>query len=200
MEQRLGRDFFARPALEVAPDLLGRRLVRETSEGRTSGIVVETEAYGGVNDPASHAYGGRRTRRNEVMWGPPGHAYVYPVYGMYLCFNVVAGEVGSPEGVFLRAAEPREGLELMARRRGMELSERNVRQLANGPSKLCIAFGIDRSLNGEDVLGDALHFTTGEEVTGIAVSRRIGIDYAGEGIGYPWRFLVQGNRFISRPP
>ncbi|KQM12372.1 hypothetical protein AOA80_02630, partial [Methanomassiliicoccales archaeon RumEn M1] len=113
----LGRDFFSRPALEVAPDLLGCMLVHRTPQGTLSGMVVETEAYGGVNDPASHAYGGRRTPRNEVMWGPAGHAYIYPIYGIYLCFNVVTGQVGEPQGVFIRAAEPRQGLEEMARAR-----------------------------------------------------------------------------------
>jgi len=196
MEERLDRRFFARPALEVAPDLLGRRLVHESPEGTVAGIVVETEAYCGVRDAASHAFGGRRTARNEVLWGPPGHAYVYPIYGMYLCFNVVASEPGSPEGVFIRAVEPREGIELMARRRGLS----DVRKLANGPSKLCIAFGITRELNGADVTKGPLYFTAGEDAGEVAVSRRIGVDYAGADAERPWRFLVRGSRFVSRPP
>lgn len=198
MEERLGRSFFARPALEVAPDLLGRRLVHRTAEGTVSGTVVETEAYCGVGDAASHAFGGRRTARNEVLWGPPGRAYVYPVYGMYLCFNVVTAAEGSPEGVFLRAVEPREGLELMARRRRMDASD--VRRLADGPSKLCIAFGITRALNGADVTAGPLHFTAGKGAGEIVTSTRIGVDYAGADAQRECRFLVRGNRFVSRPP
>ena len=195
----LGRDFFARPALQVAPDLLGSMLVHRTPQGILSGVVVETEAYGGVDDPASHAYRGRCTPRNEIMWGPAGHAYIYPIYGMYLCFNVVTGQDGDPQGVFIRAAEPRLGLEEMARARGMAPVERNVPRLANGPSKLCMAFRLTREMSGSDVTGGPLFFIAGEEVE-VVTSKRIGIDYAGQGAEWPWRFLVKGSRFVSRPP
>ena len=182
----------------MAPDLLGKMLVHHTPEGTLSGMVVETEAYGGIEDPASHAFRGRRTPRNEVMWGPAGHAYIYPIYGMYLCFNVVTGEAGSPQGVFIRAVEPRQGLEAMARARGMSFTERNVVKLANGPSKLCIAFRLTREMSGMDVTGGELFFTEGQEVE-FVVSGRIGIDYAGEAAAWPWRFLMSGSRFVSRP-
>lgn len=199
MEERLDRSFFARPALEIAPDLLGKRLVHHTAEGTFSGIVVETEAYGGTTDPASHAYKGRRTKRNEVMWGPAGHAYIYPIYGIYLCFNVVGGVDGSPEGVFLRAVKPCDGVDLMARNRGMILDERNIRRIANGPSKLCIAFNITRELNGVDIITGPLYFTSGECIDEVTASRRIGVDYAGKGAEYPWRFLIRDSEFVSRP-
>lgn len=195
----LGRDFFARPALEVAPDLLGCTLVHRTQEGVLSGMVVETEAYGGADDPASHAYRGRRTPRNEVMWGPAGHAYIYPIYGIYLCFNVVTGLEGEPQGVFIRAVEPRRGLEEMARARGMTLDERNVVRLANGPSKLCIAFRLTREMSGSDVTDGPLHFTRGEDVEFVR-DGRIGVQYAGEGASWPWRFLIKDSRFVSRRP
>ena len=193
----LDRNFFARPALEVAPDLLGKMLIHHSPEGMLSGMVVETEAYGGVADPASHAFRGRRTSRNEVMWGPAGHAYIYPIYGMYLCFNVVTGGEGSPQGVFIRAAEPRQGLDAMAKARGMTLNDGSVTKLANGPSKLCMAFRLTREMSGADVTGGALHFTEGEDVE-FVTSSRIGIDYAGEAASWPWRFLVKDSRFVSR--
>jgi DNA-3-methyladenine glycosylase len=201
MELKLPRSFFARPALEVARDIVGRKLVHVTDEGTVAGIVVEAEAYTGVEDPASHAYAGRRTRRNDVMWGPPGFAYVYPIYGMYLCFNVVCGQVGEPQGTFLRAVRPTEGQDLMAIRRGFSvLDEKSERQLCNGPSKLCQAFGITRSLNGVDVCGEALFFTTGTDPGTVIAAWRVGIDYAGPGREWPWRFLVQGDPYVSKRP
>jgi DNA-3-methyladenine glycosylase len=199
VERKLSRSFFARPALEVARDIIGRRLVHETPQGTTAGIVVEAEAYTGVSDPASHAYRGRRTKRNEVMWGPPGHAYIYPIYGMYLCFNVVCGQVGEPQGVFLRAVRPTEGLALMAARRGVSLLDKRAeRQLCSGPSKLCQAFGITRSMNGMDVSGNELYFTTGEPPSEVVASKRIGVDYAGEGREWPWRFLWKDDPYVSK--
>jgi DNA-3-methyladenine glycosylase len=118
---------------------------------------------------------------------------------MYLCFNVVSGQVGEPQGTFLRAVRPTEGLDLMARRRHLPLDERSVRQLCSGPSKLCQAFGITRSMNGMDVCGDELFFTGGTSPVNIVSSRRIGVDYAGEGKEWPWRFLLKGDPYVSRP-
>ncbi len=199
MESKLARSFFGRPALEVARDIIGRRLVHVTEEGTVAGIVVEAEAYTGLDDPASHSYGGRRTKRNEVMWGPPGFAYVYPIYGMHLCFNVVCGKVGEPQGTFLRAIRPTEGQALMAVRRGFPVwDEKTERQLCNGPSKLCQAFGITRSLNGADLCGEELYFTTGNDPGEVVAAKRIGIDYAGPGREWPWRFLVKGDPFVSK--
>jgi DNA-3-methyladenine glycosylase len=198
MERKLPRGFFGRPALEVAQDIIGRRLVHVAGEGKVAGIVVEAEAYTGIDDPASHAYGGRRTMRNEILWGPPGYAYIYPIYGMYLCFNVVCGGVGEPQGTFLRAVRPTEGLELMAARRGFPLDDSSVRRLCSGPSKLCQAFGVTRSMNGMDVCGDELFFTEGEGNLEIVASPRVGIDYAGPGKEWPWRFRAKGDPFVSR--
>lgn len=201
MDRKLPREFFARPALEVARDIVGRKLVRSTEQGTVAGIVVEAEAYSGIDDPASHSYRGRRTKRNEIMWGPPGFAYVYPIYGMYLCFNVVCGKVGEPQGTFLRAVRPTEGQELMAARRGIPvLDERTVRQLCNGPSKLCQAFAITRAMNGADVSGEELHFTTGVDPGEVVAAKRVGVDYAGPGKEWPWRFLVKGEPFVSKRP
>jgi DNA-3-methyladenine glycosylase len=199
MEEKLGRGFFSRPALVVARDILGRKLVRVSPEGITAGTVVEAEAYMGTEDPASHAFGGRRTKRNEVMWGPAGHAYIYPIYGMYLCFNVVCGQIGEPQGTFLRAVRPTEGIELMALRRRMHISgERDLRQLCSGPSKLCQAFGITREMNGLDVTGDVLFFTAGADPGEVVATGRVGVDYAGPGREWPWRFAVKDDSFVSR--
>ncbi len=199
MARKLGREFFGRPALEVAGELIGKRLVRTSPEGTVSGAIVEAEAYSGVGDPASHTYGGRRTARNEVLWGPPCHAYVYPIYGKYLCFNIVCSTEGDPQGVFVRAVRPIDGVDLMARRRGMEAGdERTRRRLCSGPSKLCIAFAIDRGLNGIDLRGDVLFVLDGEPGGNIVTAPRVGVDYAGEAAAWPWRFLLEGDPNVSR--
>jgi DNA-3-methyladenine glycosylase len=198
MDRKLGREFFARPALQVARDIIGKGLVRTSDQGTVSGTIIEAEAYAGVADPGSHTYGGRRTPRNEVLWGPPCHAYVYPIYGIYQCFNIVCSGEGDPQGVFVRAVRPDRGLELMASRRGIDLDERSRRQLCNGPSKLCIAFAIGRDLNGTDACGAVLYLTEGEPPGKVVAAPRVGIDYAGEAAAWPWRFLVEGDPGISR--
>jgi DNA-3-methyladenine glycosylase len=198
--QKLLRDFFDRSALEVARDLVGKCLVHRSPEGVTSGTIVETEAYGGIEDPASHAYGGRRTARNGALWGPPGHTYVYPIYGMYLCLNIVANAEGVPQGVLIRALSPLQGLDLMAGRRGFDHAGPAImRKLTTGPSKLCVAMGITREMNGMDVTGDELFLTEGPIAGAIIATPRVGIDYAGEGRQWPWRFALAGNEYVSKP-
>lgn len=165
---------------------------------RVSGMIVETEAYRGPEDRASHAYGGRRTRRTETMYGTGGSAYVYFVYGMYHQFNVVTSAPEIPHAVLIRALRPVEGIELMrARRPGQpDIS------LANGPGKLCIALAIDRSLDGADLVGDRVWIEKGDRpVLASSISRgpRIGIAYAGEWAARPWRFWLKDNPFVSRP-
>jgi len=197
-EARLPRAFYARPVLSVARELIGKLLVHDTPEGRVSGRIVETEAYRGPDDRAAHSFGGRRTARTEVMYGPPGHAYVFFVYGMHWNFNVVTTGVGSPHAVLVRAVEPREGTALMALRRG--LPESSV-DLTNGPGKLCRAFGIDRSCYGVDLTSASLYLAEGSRVRA-ARSPRIGVDYAGEWAALPWRFFDPASAFVSRrrPP
>ena len=196
---KLPRDFYTRPnVLTVARDLLGRLLVvPATDRARVSGIIVETEAYRGPQDRASHAYGGRRTDRTRTMYAMGGTAYVYFVYGMYHQFNVVTNLEDVPHAVLVRALEPVEGIGLMRKRR----RGRSDQSLTNGPGKLCIALGIDRKLDGADLLGDRVWIEEGRgriPPSAIAVGRRIGIDYAEAWVDKPWRFWIRNNPFVSR--
>ena len=196
---KLAREFYLREnTITVARELLGKLLVVAADDGkRVSGMIVETEAYLGVTDRAAHSYGGRRTARNEVMYGGGGHAYVYFIYGMYFQFNVVTGPADHPQAVLIRALEPVEGIDIMRARRG-EMKDRN---LSSAPGKLCIAMGIDRGLNGEDLLAEKVWLEDYRKVPPkqVAVGKRIGIDYAGEYAEKPWRFWVRGNPYVSKP-
>ena len=192
MSPPLSRAFFARPALEVAPSLLGRVLVRTVRGGRRiAARIVETEAYE-EGDPASHSFGGK-TARNAVMFGPPGHLYVYFTYGMHFCANIVTGRQGEGSAVLLRGAEPLEGLDLMARRRGT----REPLLLCSGPARLAQAFGLDRRQDGLDLAGNLdLWVERGASVPPdrIAGGPRIGIRHGTE---RHWRFQVDGDPFVS---
>jgi len=198
---RLEREFYTRPnVLTVARDLLGRLLVVPDADGtRVSGIIVETEAYRGPADRASHAYGGRRTKRTETMYQRGGTAYVYFVYGMYHQFNVVTNLRDAPHAVLIRALEPLEGIERMRpRRRG-----RSDRDLTNGPGRLCMALGIDRRHDGADLLADRIWIEQGRgqvRASAIASGPRVGIDYAGTWVEKPWRFWIRGNPYVSGRP
>lgn len=185
--------------MTVAKELLGKLLVHETGEGTIIGKIVETEAYNGPEDKASHAYNNLRTERTEVQYGPKGHAYVYQVYGMYFCFDVTSGRlVGKPEAILVRALEPISGLEVMMRRRGV--SKGQIANLTNGPSKLCIAMGISKKQNGVDLCLPPLRIETGVTVDErqIVQTVRVNIDYADEWKHLPWRFVIKNNRFVSR--
>ena len=197
--ERLNREFFTREdTLRIARELLGKLLVVPAADGtRVSGMIVETEAYLGVIDKAAHSFGGRRTERNEITYAEGGHVYVFFVYGMYYQLNLVAGLVDDPHVVLIRAVEPVEGIEIMRERRG-DMKDKN---LTSGPGKLCIALGITRELNGEDLtdsgriwVEDYKSFAKKE----IASGPRVGIDYAEEFAGLPWRFWVEGNANVSK--
>jgi DNA-3-methyladenine glycosylase len=194
--RKLPRGFYTRAdVLEVARDLLGRILVVPTRGGtRAAGRIVETEAYRGPEDRASHAWAGRRTRRTETMYALGGTAYVYFVYGMYHQFNVVTGEADVPHAVLIRALEPLEGLGLMRRRRP---GRPDVR-LASGPGALCLALGIDRSFDRVDLLGERVWLEEGAGRGAVARGPRVGIDYAGAWAARPWRFWLRGNPHVSR--
>ena len=198
MDKKLPREFYTRPnVLEVARDLLGKKLVVPGRNGqRVSGIIVETEAYRGPEDRASHAWNGRRTQRTETMYGAGGTAYVYFVYGMYNQFNVVTNSEDIPHAVLVRALEPSEGLAIMRRRR----RGRSEYELTSGPGRLCLAMGIDRKLDKADLLGDRVWLEAGVAISPGQIARgpRIGIDYAEKWIDKPWRFWVKDNPFVSK--
>ena len=184
----LPHDFFARDTILVAEQILGKRLVRVLSDGRRlAGRIVEVEAYLGVEDPAAHTFGGRRTPRNEAMYGEAGHAYVYFVYGMHHCMNVVTQSRDIPEAVLLRGLEPVEGFE-------------NFRQL-NGPGKLCAGLQITRELNGVSLFDPSSPLFIEDDISiaqeDIAIGRRVGIDYAGDAVFWPLRFGIRGNMNLS---
>jgi DNA-3-methyladenine glycosylase len=186
----LKRGFYRRPTIDVARDLLGKVLVH----GPTAGIIVETEAYLGGDDLASHSARGI-TSRTRVIFGPPGHAYVYFIYGMYECLNIVTEPDGQPGCVLIRALEPVSGLDVMQHRRP---AARKAEDLAGGPGKLTLAMGITRAQNGADVTRGALVVRAGHEPKPIeiAVTPRIGIKQCAD---RPLRFLIRGNPFVSRP-
>jgi DNA-3-methyladenine glycosylase len=198
----LGREFYNRDSIEVAKELLGKVLVRRIGEERIAARIVETEAYMGIVDKAAHSYGGKRTPRVEVMYGGPGFAYVYFIYGMYYCFNIVTREEGTPQAVLIRAAEPIENLDLMARNRFQkpygQLNNSQIKGLTNGPGKLCRALSIDKGLNGEDMCGSGLFLEADDDAGfNIVTAKRVGIDFAGEAKDYPWRFYIKNNKYVS---
>lgn len=194
----LQRLFYQRDTITVSRELLGKILVHESSQATTAGRIVETEAYLGPEDQAAHSSGGRRTARNEIMFGQKGYAYVYFIYGLYHCFNVTTGKTpGKPEAVLIRALEPVQGEDIMAKRRGTKQRKNN--NLTNGPSKLCIAMNISRSQNKTDLTSPPLYIKDAPAVPqkNIAKTTRVGIDYAGEWKYKPWRFFIRENKFVS---
>jgi DNA-3-methyladenine glycosylase len=183
---RLPRSFFGRSALVVARELLGKVLVHEVDGEERSGTIVETEAYLGERDLASHASRGR-TARTEVMFGPPGRAYVYLIYGMHHCLNVVTGEDGAASAVLLRAIAPVGGIVAGVR--------------TDGPGRLAKALGVTRAHNEADLCAGSLFLRNGQPAParGIARGPRIGVDYAGVWAGKPYRFWLRGHPCVSRP-
>jgi DNA-3-methyladenine glycosylase len=197
----LSRSFYRRATEEVARDLLGRYLVRNL-EGETLVLrLVETEAYLGAPDRASHAWDGRRTERTESLYLPGGHAYVYLIYGLHHCLNAVTGGTDLGSAVLLRAGEPVEGIETLRRLRGWR--ERRVRpgDLAGGPGKLCQALAIDRALDGVPLDEGELRITCGTAVGDdeVTAGPRVGVGYAGDAARWPLRFALRGNPHVSRP-
>ncbi|PYG90281.1 DNA-3-methyladenine glycosylase [Ruminiclostridium sufflavum DSM 19573] len=200
--KKLDRAFYNRDSVIVAGELLGKVLVHQTEGQRISARITETEAYMGIEDKAAHSYGGRRTARVEVMYGEAGFSYIFMIYGMYYCFNIVTNERENPQAVLIRAVEPLEGIEQMAQRRFGKQYEQltNSRKigLANGPGKLCGALAIDRRINGMDLCGNEIYVEDAKcEDLRIVTSKRIGIDYAEEAKDYPWRFYIEGSKYVS---
>jgi DNA-3-methyladenine glycosylase len=186
-------------AIFLAKDLLGKVLYTKIDGKITAGIIVETEAYFGVQDKASHAYGGRRTNRTEIMYSKGGISYVYLCYGLHHLFNVVTSVEGEPHAVLIRAVEPLEGKEIMEARRNMPATKPAI---SSGPGSAAKALGLDRSFNGKDLTGDevwiedkGVRYTEDE----IAAVPRIGIAYAEEHALLPWRFFLKGSKYVSKP-
>lgn len=198
---KLVRNFFERDTIVVAKELLGKILVHEVDGKKIAGKIVETEAYLGVEDKAAHSYGGRRTKRVEVMYGEAGFSYVFVIYGMHFCFNVVTREKGVPQAVLIRALEPCYGIDSICHNRFKkpyeELTKTQIKNLTNGPGKLCSALSISKSLNGEDLCGETLYIEEGNNAFEIVTSKRIGIDYAEEYKDKPWRFYIKDNANVS---
>jgi DNA-3-methyladenine glycosylase len=191
----LERAWFDRPSIELAHDLLGSRLVHESAAGVVGGRIVEVEAYRGPEDRAAHSSRGR-TPRNAVMFGPPGHLYVYLIYGLHHCLNVVAGPGDKPEAVLIRALEIDEGLELARQRRGERASPG---RLASGPGNVGQALGVDRRLDGADLLTGPVRVQPriGPRPR-ISAGPRVGVDYAGAWAARPMRFWITDDRHVSR--
>lgn len=201
---KLPREFYTRSdTLQIAQDLLGKLLVVPTETGgRVSGMIVETEAYLGAIDKAAHSYSNRRTNRNEITYATGGKVYVFFVYGIYFQLNFVTNKQDEPHVVLIRAVEPIEGVEIMRKRRLQKKPDAKMpdTNLASGPGKLCIAFGIDKTLNSADLLEDNIwleDFRTFSKKE-IANGKRIGIDYAEEFAEKPWRFWVKDNLYVSK--
>jgi len=193
---KLPRDFYFRDTVTIARALLGCTLWRRVGRTLLAARLVETEAYLGANDMASHARRGLRSPRNESMYLAGGHAYVYFTYGMHWCMNVVTQEADVAEAVLLRGAEPVRGIESMRKRRPKAKRDRD---LTNGPGKLCAAMSIDENLDGVPLDGDLLWLEEGSVPEAeIAVSPRIGVDYSGDSAGWPLRFFVRGNEYVSK--
>lgn len=192
---RLPREFYLCDGIELSKKLLGKILVRNSGGVLTSARIVETEAYMGTVDKAAHSYKNNPGGRCSVQYGPGGFAYVYLIYGMYSCFNIVANAEGVPEVSLIRALEPLEGIKVMAARRKTD----KIKNLCSGPGKLCMAMDIDRSLYGEDLCGDGLYLAD-DGFTGFEIEAgpRVNIDYAGEAAAFPWRFTVKGSKFLSK--
>ncbi|WP_212744573.1 DNA-3-methyladenine glycosylase [Bacillus sp. E(2018)] len=185
------------PTLVLAKELLGMKLIHLDDDGKTSGYIVETEAYLGPEDRAAHSYNNRRTARTEVMFSEAGRVYTYFIYGMHVCFNIVSGPVNKPEAILIRALQPIEGIEIMKERRVRAKTEI---QLTNGPGKLSKAMGFTltdsgKKMNEEDIrIEDGMNIEPNQIISG----PRIGIQYAEEAVHYPYRFWIKNNPYVSR--
>lgn len=189
----LPQAFYEQPTLQLAKQLLGCLLLKETNEGITAGYIVESEAYIGPGDQAAHSYKNRRTARTEAMFQRSGISYTYTMH-THCLFNVVSGGEDKPEAVLIRALEPAYGIELMKSRRGLE----DLNKLTNGPGKLTKSLGITMEDYGHSLTNPTLYIAQGYCPKAISVGKRIGIDNSGDAKDYPWRFWITNNKFVSR--
>ena len=202
---RLDRQAYVGDTVAIARSLVGKLLVRRLDGETLVCRIAETEAYVGAIDKACHAFGYRRTSRNAVMFGPPGHAYIYLIYGMHCCLNFVTNPVGEPDAVLLRGLTPLQGIDTMARLRFArpyaELTPYQRKNFLNGPGKCCQALALDRALNGADLTGEDLFICSSPDDAGLPAvpmpsftvreATRVGIDYAEEARDFPWRFILE---------
>jgi len=193
---KLLRDFYNRSALVVAEEILGKTLVHITEDGITKGKIVEVEAYLGGQDKAAHSYKNLCTNRTKIQFGEGGYAYVYLIYGMYICMNIVTNAPSVPEVLLVRALEPVAGIDLMKKRR----KNNNMKQLCNGPGKLSQAMGITKNSYGEDLCGKNLFIENAPllKPEEIVRTKRINIDYAEEAKDFLWRYLIKNNPYVSK--
>ncbi len=190
---RRGRAFFYNDACFVAKSVLGDFLVFRKGNSRLIGRIVETEAYLGLKDDASHGFLGKKTFRNKVLYEKGGLIYVYSIYGIYYCFNVVVSMKESPQSVFIRALEPIEGIEAMREKRN------RAKDLTNGPCRWTMAFGIDKSFSGKDIISGEIFILKGRKKEfNIVKAPRVGIDYASDSKDKPWRYYIEGSRWVSK--
>lgn len=193
---KLDRSFYRRETLTVAKELLGKVIVSCKDDTYVSGRIVETEAYIGPDDAAAHTFGGKRTERTQVAYRQGGFLYVYLIYGMYHCINIVTNIENKPEVVLIRALEPLDGISIMKKRRNTE----KVEKLCSGPGKVCQALNVTRAENGVDLCGDTVFLIDDNyEIRDslITATKRINIDYSGEARDYLWRFIIKDSRFLS---
>lgn len=201
---KLDRNFYKSDAILLSKDLLGKCIARKINGELLIGRIVEVEAYKGLIDKAAHSYGGKITERTKIMYGEAGYAYVYMIYGMYYCLNVVASEVNVPEAILIRAVEPLQGMETMSMFRYNkhydELKKREKINLTSGPGKLCKAFNITKKENGYDLCSEDFYIFTPESSDNFNIkeSKRINIDYAEEAKDFLWRFYIEGNPYVSK--
>ena len=193
--KKLDRSFYNRNVLTVAEEILGKILVHKTPEGIVKGRIVEVEAYDGTMDKAAHAYPNLLTARTRIQFGEGGYAYVYLIYGMYHCMNIVTGNVDEPQVLLLRALEPIEGIALMEKRR----KTTKLKNLCSGPGKLCQAMGITGEDYGKDLCGNEIYLEDAPALLAenILRSKRINIDYAEEAKEFLWRYTIKNDPFVS---
>lgn len=198
MESNIKRSFYLRDGLKVAKDLLGKTLVRVKDGKRYAFKIVETEAYLGPDDKGAHTYGGKPTARTKPIFDKGGITYIYLIYGMYYCLNIVANEVNIPHCVLIRAVEPLDEESLVYCKANRPIKSKKIQDLTNGPGKLCKALEIDKFLNEIDVTKEgALYIEEGETPKEIVTDKRINIDYAEEYKDKEWRFYIKDNPFVS---
>ncbi len=193
--EKLDKDFYIENALDVAKRLIGKYLIKNTPKGYIGGMIVETECYMGPEDDAAHSYNLKKTKRNEAMYEEGGISYVYQIYGMHYCLNVVTNQKNIPQAVLIRALEPVFGINIMKQNRNTD-----IKNLTNGPAKLCKALNIDLTYNKESFLKNRLFIAKAKKDNNqfdIVATKRINIKYAKHYKDKPWRFIIKNNMFVS---